>query len=31
MVGELAAQVQGLVEEMAWLKRQFQEQLLTVT
>ncbi len=27
LVRELVAQVQGLVEEVAWIKRQFQEQL----
>ncbi len=31
LVTELVAQVQGLVEEVAWMKRQFQQQLLTVT
>ncbi|EAZ90083.1 transposase [Crocosphaera chwakensis] len=31
LVGELIAQVQGLVEEIAWMKEQFQQQLLTVT
>ncbi|MGK7957840.1 MAG: transposase [Crocosphaera sp.] len=31
LVRELVAQVQGLVEEVAWRKRQFQQQLLTVT
>ncbi len=31
LVTELVAQVQGLVEEVAWMKRQFQQQLSTVT
>ncbi|EAZ89504.1 transposase [Crocosphaera chwakensis] len=31
LVTELVAQVQGLVEEVAWMKKQFQQQLLTVT
>ena len=31
LVSELVEQVQGLVEEVAWIKRQFQQQLSTVT
>ena len=31
LVSELVAQVQGLVEELAWITREFQEYLLTVT
>ncbi len=31
LVRELVAQVQGLVAEVTWMKREFQEYLLTVT
>jgi hypothetical protein len=30
LVGELVAQVQGLVEEIKWMKEQFQQQIVTV-